>query len=149
MSRRLLPWAQLNAVRGELDRLIDLLQAAPATPVAWQPAVDVLEHADGLVIQLELPGVGAGDVTVELEGRCLRVRGVKRRGESEPPPQRYHLMERFVGAFAAEVELERPVDPRRAEARLQGGLLTVRLPLLSERRNRAFAIPVEEATTDE
>jgi HSP20 family molecular chaperone IbpA len=58
--------------------------------------------------------------------------------------RRYHQMERFMGSFAVEVELPKPVDPRQARARLEQGVLTIVLPVLVDKRHRVFRIPISE-----
>ncbi len=135
---------QLVTLRQQVNRLVDGLLRPPEPAGGWRPAVDLVEVDGTLVVQVEVPGVRPADFVVELCGAVVRVRGSKPRLEREPPPQRFHLLERFVGAFQVTVELPRPVDPGRAAAHLRQGVLTVVLPLLEERRNRAYVIPVED-----
>lgn len=144
MSPRLAPYQQLQALRRQINRLVDALVNPPEPATAWRPAVDVLECDDIVVVQVEVPGLAAGDLAVELRGRDLTIRGSKRRLGSEPAAARFHLMERYVGAFQVVVELAHTVDPRQAEALLGQGVLTVRLPRLEDRRNRGFTIAVRE-----
>ncbi len=135
---------QLQALRQQVNRLVDGLLRPTGAADRWLPEVDILDADGATVVQVNLPGLAAGDVVVELCGRELKVRGSKRRLESEPAPQRFHLLERFVGAFHVTVELTRPADPGRAAARFQQGVLTVVLPHLEDRRNRAHVIAVED-----
>lgn len=135
---------QLQALRQQVNRLVDGLLRPPEMTVGWRPAVDLVESGHALIAQVEVPGLRPADLTVEVCGRELTIRGSKPRLEREPPPQRFHLLERFVGAFHVTVELPRPVNPGLARAFLRQGVLTVELPLLEERRNRAYTIPVED-----
>ena len=48
------------------------------TPGVWRPPVDVLEQGDRYVLRVDLPGVLAADVTIEIEGGALRVSGDRR-----------------------------------------------------------------------
>jgi HSP20 family protein len=52
-------------------------------------------------------------------------------------------MERPNGRFTRTIAIDVPVDVPRAQARLAGGLLTVVLPRLADRRGRETVIPVE------
>ena len=52
-------------------------------------------------------------------------------------------MERPHGRFTRTVALDMPVDGRRAQASLAGGLLTIVLPRMDDRRGRETVIPVE------
>ena len=45
---------------------------------SWQPAVDVFETEDSIVLRLELPGVISRDVRVNTDGSRVRVSGTRR-----------------------------------------------------------------------
>lgn len=51
---------------------------ARGVPV-WEPPVDVFETDEGFRVLVALPGVAAADVEVELDGRQLTVRALRRR----------------------------------------------------------------------
>jgi HSP20 family molecular chaperone IbpA len=52
-------------------------------------------------------------------------------------------MERGQGRFRRAIPIDIPVDVAGAEAQLSGGLLTVTLPRLKERRGQDTEIPVK------
>jgi HSP20 family protein len=139
------PFGRIHSLRTELNRLLELLLEDPvSSPSTWLPPVDLVEREDRLEAQVELPGVKASELALELVDQKLVVRGSKARLSSEPPGGRFCLMERFIGPFAVTVELPHPVQPDASSARLQHGVLTVRLPRLVERRHRRFPIPVDD-----
>ncbi len=144
MSPRLVPYGEIELLKAEVNRLIEILLRTTERGAEWHPAVDVFEEDGGVIVQVELPGVEAHELEVGLMDRSLIVRGTKRRLEGEPAPRRYHLMERFIGKFQLTVELPEPADPRTARAELEDGVLTVRLPRLVEQRHRMHTIPVVE-----
>lgn len=145
MIRRLTPYGEIELLKAEVNRLIELLvQSGQRTGNDWHPAVDVMEESEALVVQIELPGVLAEDLEVRLKDRLLSVRGRKMRLSNEPFACRFNLMERFIGNFGLTVDLPEPADPRYAEARLENGVLTVRLNKLVEQRHRVHSIPVIE-----
>ena len=144
MSPRLVPYGEIELLKAEVNRLIEILLRTTERATGWHPAVDVFEEAEGTVVQVELPGVHGDEVEVGLRDRTLIVRGVKRRLEREPAARRFHLMERFIGSFQLTVELPEPADPRLAAAALEEGVLTIRLPRLVEKRHRVHSIPVIE-----
>ena len=111
--------------------------------IAWRPAVDVIEVAEGLVVKFDLPGVEPGLVELSATDRTLTVRG-ERAVEAIPDGiagSRSAVVERPTGPFVRVVDLpfDVAVDAIEAEHRL--GVLTVRLP----RHNRAGArtIPIK------
>jgi HSP20 family protein len=138
-------YGRIHQLRSEVNRLIDLLLEEPSTPGPnWQPPVDLIEREDAFEVQVELPGVAADEIQVELRDLVLTVRGTKQRLPSEPTARRFHLMERFIGAFQLSVELPRPIDPSRTTARLANGVLSVTLPRVADRRHRSFTITIAE-----
>ncbi len=145
MSPRFGPYGQIQVLKAEVNRLIDLLLDEPGGESSgWYPAVDVLDEGGEITVRIELPGVKAKDLRVELGDGILQIRGYKGRLESEPGARRFHLMERFIGAFSVAVEIPQPVDPSGVRAVLGQGVLSVTFPRLDDRRHQAFTIEVEE-----
>jgi len=145
VSPRFGPYGKIQILKAEVNRLIDLLLEEPSSVgPGWHPPVDVVDRPEGITVQVEVPGVAAQDVTAEVAEGVLTIRGIKRRLASEPPARRFHLMERYIGAFQLTVELPQPVDPADAGATLSQGILTITLPRLEDRRRRSFVIRVAD-----
>src|SRR5690606_26044133 len=104
---------------------------------ALTPLADVEETDDAYVVELDLPGVKRGDVDVEVDGRRLSVRGERKERERAGILRR---RERTVGRFAYEVTLPGDVDADGVEARLDDGVLSVRLPKPEHDRRRRIPI---------
>lgn len=129
----------------ELERLFARLglpneNALPAE--AWTPCVDVFEAEGTMTVVMEVPGVSPDSLRVAWSSGRLTVNG-ERRERRPAGAVAFLCMERPHGRFTRTVPLDVPVDARRAQARLQGGLLTVVLPRLDDRRGRETVIPVE------
>ena len=89
-----------------------------------------------------MPGLAADSLRVTFRDRNLLITGDRR--ERRPAGAASFLcMERPQGRFTRMVALDVPVDVRAAEARLAGGLLTVSIPRLKDRRGRATVIAVQ------
>ncbi len=139
------PFGHLHHLQTELNRLIELLVEEPVSArTTWLPPVDLVERDRAVEVQLEVPGVSAADLQVEVIDQKLLVRGTKPRLPGEAPSGRFHLAERFIGPFSVSVDLSLPVLPAQATARLHQGVLTVTLPKLEERRHRHHVISVED-----
>jgi HSP20 family protein len=98
----------------DLVRLMHVLfpTAAPATGSGlWRPAADVYQTRRGWLVKLDLAGVRPEDVTVEVQGRLLRVRGARRDCTVEENCQ-YYQMEIAYSSFERTLEL--PCDLERA-----------------------------------
>jgi HSP20 family protein len=121
----------LALLRERMNRLFDDRQARGASAVeeTFSPATDVYSTDDTVFVAVELPGVGPGDVTVEVEGRELAVRGARHFAGGEGAA--YHRLERSYGEFRCAIALPDDADAARRRVRLAGGVLTVEIPRVS------------------
>ncbi len=102
-------------------------ESTPAFPHWSRLAAETWETAFSVVIRLEIPGTDEHDLSVDIRGHVLRIRGVKRSGGAQEG-RHYHLMERAYGRFERSLRLPRGVDPDQAEISCRNGVLTVILP---------------------
>jgi HSP20 family protein len=101
---------------------------------AWRPRADVYETADGVLVTVELAGLEADDLDVQLFEDALIVEG----GRSVPVAWangRYHAAEIPRGRFRLRLGLPAVVDPDAAEARFERGLLELALPKSKDARD--------------
>jgi len=96
----------------------------PAPGEVTLPAIDVYETPSEYIIEMELPGVDGEDVKVLLFSSRLEVSGFKRELNA-PQGSRYTRLEREYGAFRRDVVVPGAVDPDRAFAGLENGVLTI------------------------
>ena len=89
-----------------------------------QPAVDVYEKEREIIVEMELPGVHEKDVKILLYPSRVEVRGFKRE-VSGHQGARYLRLERGFGAFRREVPVPGAVDPEKAYASFENGILTI------------------------
>jgi HSP20 family protein len=108
----------------------------------WTPSIDVYECRGKLVIVAEVPGVAPEALRVVCRDHQLVISG--KRPEPRPPDAAgvFLCVERTHGRFRRAIPLDMAVDLRKAEARLGGGLLTISIPRLKDRRGRATEIPI-------
>ncbi|HXT21861.1 MAG TPA: Hsp20/alpha crystallin family protein [Thermoanaerobaculia bacterium] len=146
-SRRYSGVVVVSQLRSELDRLIQEVLAATETVSrgGWTPATDVVDLGHAILVQVEVAGVGPGDLRVEIDGTTLRVTGRRRLSFPEPGRIRFHCLERQEGSFERQVEIFEPVNFAKATARLERGLLCIELPRVEDRRRRHVELVVEEA----
>jgi HSP20 family protein len=135
--------ALLQQEVNELFHRISLLDRSDRLPgTEWSPAVDVLELRDRLVVIAEVPGLAPDSLKVAFRDRALVLTG-ERRAPRVGAGARFHCLERPHGKFERAIPLEVPLDVSGARAALGGGVLTVTLPRLRERRGRETTIPIE------
>ena len=136
----------------DVDRLFgDVMHGTRGTgPGGRQPAgtiglpLEVAETGAELRVVAELPGVEEKDVSVELVGDALTIRGEKRT-EEERKDESYHLAERRYGAFSRTLRLPFAAEADKVQATFKNGVLTVTVPKPAELRQQPKRIEVKAA----
>ena len=93
----------------------------------WTPAVDVYETADCLYLVAEVAGLGEKDLSVQVRGRVVTLRGRRPFARKGVSSENYYRMERSYGTFERSFTLPCPVSDSQVRAVLRDGVLTVRL----------------------
>jgi HSP20 family protein len=128
MSRR-----DVDKLQEEIEELFaDLWQVPRFSGLrhGFRPNVDCY-HTDephALTVVVELPGVEPRSVQVVAGERVLAIAGERTR--PRVPGRVYQQMEIEYGPFERHVRLAEDVDPERAKARFEHGVLTVELPVV-------------------
>jgi HSP20 family protein len=96
----------------------------------FRPNLDCFHTDDphALTVVVELPGVSPESVRVAVGERVIAIAGERPRPKI--PGRVYQQMEIEYGAFERHVRLLEDVDPERAQARFEGGVLTIELPVV-------------------
>ena len=135
--------ALLQQEMGDLVHRLSVLDRSDRLPGSeWSPAIDVFEFRDRLVVVVEAPGLPPESLRVVFRDRDLVLSG-ERRARRAGAGASFLCLERPHGRFERTIPLDAPVDVARARATLAGGLLTVTLPRLRERRGRETVVPIE------
>ena len=134
------PFRELRSMRRDLDRLFDQTLARPWTSNGWTgPAVDLYETEDEVVVKAAVPGIAAEDVDIQITGDVLTIRGESQQ-EEEHKEATYHLREQRYTSFARSLELPAPVLADKANAEVNNGVLTLRLPKAEEAKPKAIRV---------
>lgn len=135
------PAASLLALQRELERVFE---NPPFTfGISGRgvfPAINAFSDREGLVLRVEVPGVEAGSLAIEAQGRTLTISGERKR--LGPEGASFHRRERIVGPFSRSLQLPEDVDPARATATYRHGILTIRVPRREEAKARQIAVQV-------
>lgn len=109
------------------DPLAELMGGVPMPSRRFVPDMEVREKSDCYVICADLPGLTEDDVTVEVIGNRLMIRG-KREEEQRDESDQYWAYERSYGSFVRSFVLPDGTSPDQIAARLDSGVLEVRVP---------------------
>ena len=97
----------------------------------WQPSVDVYRAGSAWLVKFDLAGVRAGDIEVELDGRRLTVRGL-RRDLTILEGQQAYSMEIAYNRFERVVELPLNVETSRFASEYLDGMFLVKITPATE-----------------
>lgn len=103
------------------------------------PSLDLSETENKVMLRLDLPGVKPEDVTIEVVGNEIRIRG-ERKEEKEEKGKTFHRIERRSGTFYRAATLPCAVDEGKADAEYADGVLTVTLPKSAEAKTKQIKI---------
>lgn len=121
------------------DNFLDDFWGLPANGVQFVPALDILETENELILQMEVPGIDAKDVEINLAGDVMTIVGQKVSSSSEERV-RYHHAERRYGSFQRIVRLPLPVEPQEVEAEAKNGLLVITLRKAESLRPKKISV---------
>jgi HSP20 family protein len=117
-SRAVNPWKLMDEVLSNLEN------TAPRKTA--NTGVDVLEAADHLLVRVNLPGVKAENLDLNLEKSVLTLTA-KTQAEALPEGVKYLWRERGEGEVKRQINLPERLSHDGIEAKLEDGVLTVKL----------------------
>ncbi|MGV8123161.1 MAG: Hsp20/alpha crystallin family protein [Candidatus Xenobiia bacterium LiM19] len=88
----------------------------------WEPPLDMFFHGGFLVVEIALPGISRGDVSIHATPTLLIIDGVLKR-EIEAGEDDFLAMERRVGRFSRAVPLPCRVIPEGMHSELNEGIV--------------------------
>lgn len=106
---------------------------------AWMPPVDISEDQDKIRLTTELPGFREDQVTIQMEGGVLTIRG-ERKFEDEKQGRNFHRVERSYGQFVRSFTLPNDVDREKIRATFSDGILEIEIPKREDARPRQIKI---------
>ena len=71
----------------------------------WEPAVDMIDRKDEIVLRADLPGLEQKDISVSVEGGVLSIRG-ERQEQREEKEEDYYYSERWAKNGVLEVHIQ-------------------------------------------
>ena|SRR5579859_6741073 len=89
--------------------------------------IDALERNDSFEVRAALPGVRPEDVEVTVQGERVTIRAEARATE-EASGESWLMREHRFGLLHRSITLPAPVSSENAEARIDNGVLSLRLP---------------------
>lgn len=150
----MIPWrkregfSDLEHIQHEVNRLFNMSQSRwldedrGLVESAWNPAMEMRESKDTIVVIADLPGVAREDIDVSVHGDQLIVKGEKKQ-EKEEKEKGYVRTERFYGSFMRSITLPCEVDASRVDASYKDGVLKLVLPKREDAKPQQIQVKVK------
>jgi len=112
----------------------------------WSPRLDVFEDDDSYFIKVDVPGIEAKDIELNLTNDVLTIKGERRQGvkedEGRKKGRKYQREERIYGTFHRTIPLPMPVETNKVDATLKDGVLSIKIAKREETKPRRIRVKV-------
>lgn len=142
-----LPFKDLLFLQERLGRIFDdalskYTGQEDGSRCGWSPPTDIYETAKNLILKVELPGVNAKDVSVEINDNLLTLKG-QRKMRQNVEGEHYHRMEFAYGFFQRTFTLPVAVEDKKVKATYKNGVLEVLVPKAKTSSSRHIKVDVK------
>jgi HSP20 family protein len=132
----------LSVIRGEMDELLGRIWNG--CEEGWfsgvfSPAADLAETDNAYQVRIDIPGMNAADIDVQVHRNLLTISG-QRRDEKEENGKTFHRVERRSGKFSRSLTLPANVNENEVAAEYDQGVLTVMLPKCEDAVSKKVAV---------
>ncbi len=137
------PWALMNRVHGDLDRLFATRVAngdeTRRLVTSWVPAVDIKEDEKQFSLRADVPGVEPKNIDITMEDGVLTLRG-ERVDEKDTENEGFRRVERVSGKFHRRFSMPDTADSTAISASYTNGVLEVLIPKQAKAQPRRIEV---------
>ena len=133
------PWALVNRLQKDIDRLFSAPQTTATDTGAWLPPVDIHEEENQFVLNVDLPGVDPKTVEITSDKGVLSIRG-RREDARRESREGYRRVERINGEFQRRFSLPETADVQNIKAKSVNGVLEIAIPKLAQAQPVRIAV---------
>ena len=135
------PMREAVTLREAIDRLFQdsFVRPSAGTPATGNLPIDVYETPDNYVVVASLPGFKPDDVEITVHGEMLSIRAEYKNDETVKDAQ-YLIRERRPTSLGRQIGFPRAVQPDRASADFENGVLRLTLPKAESEKPRTIRI---------
>ena len=142
------PFSELMSLRQAMDKLFEdsfvrPSRGLPAPGEVPVPALDIYQTPSDVVVKATLPGLKPEDVTVDISGDMLTIKG-ETKAEQDIKKDDYLYQERRYGAFSRSVILPTGLKTEKCEATMEDGVLTLSIPKAEQAKPKAIKVKAKE-----
>ena len=144
------PWQEMNSLQRQLNRLFD----DTLTSDNWDnfgnlskvPAAELTETDDALHLKLEVPGMEAKDLDIQVMADRVAITG-ERKSETKSESNGKTRSEFRYGKFSRVIPLPARIQNTNVTAEYKDGILNLTLPKSEEEKNKVVKVNLGEGNS--
>jgi HSP20 family protein len=135
------PLREIDSLQREMNRLFEGLTPVTENAVAnnFVPSVELEEDTDVIHLKLEVPGLEAKDLDVQVTSEAVSITG-ERKFERTASDKGITRSEFQYGRFQRVIPLPARVQNTETQAEYKDGILRLTLPKAEEEKNKVFKV---------
>ncbi|BAY73823.1 heat shock protein Hsp20 [Nostoc linckia NIES-25] len=142
MLVRYSPWQELNALERHLNGLLGDTKVPSARfekALIRVPAAELQETKDAIHLKLELPGMSAKDLDIQVTEDAVHISG-ERKSETKTEEKATSKSEFYYGKFQRVIPLSTRVQNTNVTAEYKDGILNLTLPKTEQEKNKVVKV---------
>ena len=134
------PYQEIDTLQREMNRLFDgLMPATQRQQDAFMPAAELQETETEIHLKLEVPGLEAKDLNVEVTADAVAISG-ERQSETQNQENGRFRSEFRYGKFQRVIPMPTQIDNQKVQAEYKDGILTLNLPKKEDERRKVVKV---------
>lgn len=143
------PFREVESLQKEMNRLFDRLVPTDVgngekMGLSFIPAAEMTETPEAVQLKLEIPGMEAKDLNLEVTADSLTING-ERKSEIKTEEEGFTRTEFRYGKFHRVIPLPVQVDNNNVAAEYKDGILNLTLPKAEEEKNKVVKVSINPA----
>jgi HSP20 family protein len=134
---------EFESLQREMNRLFDNLMrtddGGTSSSMTFMPAAEMQETSEAIHLKLEVPGMEAKDLDVQVTGEAVLISG-ERQSENKTQEGGMTRSEFRYGSFRRVIPLPTRIKNDSVQAEYKNGILSLTLPKAEEEKNKVFKV---------
>ncbi|PMB26978.1 molecular chaperone [Fischerella thermalis CCMEE 5205] len=137
------PFQEIENLQQDMNRLFDRLMTRDGERIGTNfiPAAEMQETSDAIHLKLEIPGMNAKDIDVQVSAEAVSISG-ERKEETKTEEKGMTRTEFRYGKFQRVIPLPARVENTNVKAEYKNGILQLTLPKAEEEKNKVVKVNI-------
>ena len=135
------PFAEIDTLQREMNSLFDSIVPSNNDIMnsSFVPAAEMSETAEAVHLKLEIPGLDAKDIDIQVAAESIAIAG-ERKTETKTEDDGMTRSEFRYGSFRRVIPLPARVKNNEVNAEYKDGILNLTLPKAEEEKNKVVKV---------